>query len=262
MIAQQRLPSAPQALPLRERASTRLAILFGGTFVGVLLVLVSMAVFGAYTDSRRAEADAVVQPAQLVIDPKIENDLSKAMSFEAEPTVAEVQNPFVDREGLSGAAASAGVTAVRTSANASATAAKPNSVSVGGRQTVAGSGSGATLATAPVISNKERHDEWLKRMAVGEFVGPEAETLSIDDLIPVGFSSGGETAQEVMLFSYSLCQTFSFPAGTRFYDGWLSSFTTDEVVFAFQNGIRRRSYSRPNTCSERNGQQVGAGSDF
>ena len=260
MTPQQRSSQSTQSLPLRERASTRLAILFGGTFVGVVAVLVLMAIFGAYTDSRRAEADAEVQPAQLVIDPKIETDLSKAMSFEAEPTVAEVQNPFVDREGLAGAAASATAVAVRASTAAPANSAKANSVTVGGRQTV--TGPGATLATAPVISNKERHDEWVKRATAGEYVGPEAETLSIDDLIPVGFSSGGETAQEVMLFSYSLCQTFSVPAGTRFYDGWLNSFTADEVVFGFSNGIRRRSYSRPNTCSERNGQQVGAGSGF
>ncbi|HEY2867647.1 MAG TPA: hypothetical protein VGJ02_11195 [Pyrinomonadaceae bacterium] len=259
MIAQQRLSPAPQALPLRERAATRLALLFGGTFIGVLIVLVLMAIFGAYADSRRAEADAEVQPAQLVIDPKIETDLAKAMSFENEPTAAEVQNPFVDREGISGIAAASSLgTAVRTSANAAD--AKTNTVSVGGRQAI--SGSGTTLATAPVISNKERHDEWQKRAAAGEYVGPEAETLSIDDLIPVGFSSGGETAQEVMLFSYSMCRTFSFPAGTRFYDGWLSSFTTDEVVFGFSNGISRRSYSRPNTCSAQNEQPVGAGSDY
>ena len=258
MIQQQKLSQSTQSLPLRERASTRLAILFGGTFVGVVAVLVLMAIFGAYTDSRRAEADAEVQPAQLVIDPKIETDLSKAMSFEAEPTVADVQNPFVDREGLAGAAASA-TAAVRASTSTPANGAKPNSITVGGRQTVTGSGS--TLPTAPVISNNERQDEWVKRATAGEYVGPEAETLSIDDLIPVGFSSGGETAQEVMLFSYSLCQTFSFPAGTKFYDGWLSSFTNDEVVFGFSNGIRRRSYSRPNTCSERNAQPVGAG-DF
>jgi len=257
MIPQQRLSQSTQSLPLRERASTKLAILFGGTFVGVVAVLVLVAIFGAYTDSRRAEADAEIQPAPLVIDPKIETDLSKAMSFEAEPTVADVQNPFVDREGLAGAAAATSAAAVRASTTTPANGAKPNTVTVGGRQNVPGSSS--SLATAPVISNKERHDEWMKRAAAGEYVGPEAETLSIDDLIPVGFSSGGSTDQEVMLFSYSLCQTFSFPAGTRFYDGWLSSFTTDEVVFGFTNGIRRRSYSRPNTCSERNGQSVGAG---
>ena len=259
MIAQQRLSPVSQALPLRERAVTRLAILSGGTFVGVLVVLILMAIFGAYTDSRRAEADAVVQPAQLVIDPKIETDLSKAMSFDADPTAAEVQNPFVDRDSISGAAASSTAAAVRTSTTASADGARTNTVSVGGRQTVGGPG--AALATAPAISNKERHDEWEKRATAGEFVGPEAETLSIDDLIPVGFSSGGETAQEVMLFSYSLCETFSFPAGTKFYDGWLSSFTTDEVVFGFSNGIRRRSYSRPNTCSAQNQQPVGAAYD-
>ena len=257
MIAQQRLSPASQVLPLRERAATRLAILSGGTFLGVLLVLVLMAVFGAYTDSRRAEADAVVQPAQLVIDPKIETDLAKAMSFEADPIAADVQNPFVDRDGISGSAASSSVaTAVRPSSSGPSA----NTVTVGGRQTPGSPG--ATLATAPVISNKERHDEWQKRVVAGEYAGPEAETLSIDDLIPVGFSSGGDTAQEVMLFSYSLCRTFSFPAGTRFYDGWLNSFTTDEVVFGFSNGIRHRSYSRPNTCSGQNEQQVGAASDL
>jgi len=140
MIAQQRLSPVSQALPLRERAVTRLAILSGGTFVGVLAVLILMAIFGAYTDSRRAEADAVVQPAQLVIDPKIETDLSKAMSFDSDPTAAEVQNPFVDRDSISGAAASSTAAAVRTSTTASADGARTNTVSVGGRQTVGGPG--------------------------------------------------------------------------------------------------------------------------
>ncbi|MEP6703607.1 MAG: hypothetical protein ABJB34_02265, partial [Acidobacteriota bacterium] len=82
----------------------------------------------------------------------------------------------------------------------------------------------------------------------GEFVGPESEMLAVEDLVPVGFASGGDRAAEVILFSVSLCQTFSFPAGTRFANGWLSGFDQSEVVFTFQDGIRRKSYSNGDTC--------------
>ena len=96
---------------------------------------------------------------------------------------------------------------------------------------------------------KSRYDDWQDRQKRGEFVQPESEVLAVEDLIPVGFASGGERGAEVMLFSLSLCRTFTFPAGTRFFDGYLNGFDQNEVVFMFQNGLRRKSYSTAETCT-------------
>ena len=78
---------------------------------------------------------------------------------------------------------------------------------------------------------------------------PESEVLGIQDLVPVGFATGGNRGPEVILVSLSLCRTFSFPAGTRFYDGLLNGFDQNEVIFIFQNGVRRKSYATGEVCS-------------
>ncbi|HYJ91250.1 MAG TPA: hypothetical protein VEV84_08080 [Pyrinomonadaceae bacterium] len=255
MMNPQRVAGPAPRLPMKERAGTRLAILFAATFGVLFMALLIMTVFGVFSDNRTAEAQAQIQPAQLVIDPKIETDLSKAMSFADEPADVNVQNPFVDRDNLSANAGKIGGTVSRPASTTGSVGSTTNAAANGGPRSPTTNSRTTTITSAPVITNKERHEEWMKRLRAGEYVGPESETLSIDDLVPVGYSSGGNAAQEVMLFSYSLCETFSFPAGTRFYDGWLSSFTQDEVVFSYGNGITRRSYSRPNTCSARNDQQ-------
>jgi hypothetical protein len=102
---------------------------------------------------------------------------------------------------------------------------------------------------APAYDVKARYDDWIARQKRGEFVGPESEVLSVQDLVPVGYASGGDRGEEVMLLSVALCRTFSFSAGTRFWDGWLNGFNQNEVVFTFQDGIRRKSYSATDQCS-------------
>jgi hypothetical protein len=95
---------------------------------------------------------------------------------------------------------------------------------------------------------KARYKDWSDRPAAGEYAGPESEALAISDLVPVGFISGGTGYPEVMLYSLTLCRTFSFPAGTHFADGWMSSISQDEVVFTIDRIVRRKSFSRPEPC--------------
>ena len=57
----------------------------------------------------------------------------------------------------------------------------------------------------------------------------------MDDLLPVGLVDGGNGQQEVLFYSEAVARTFSFPAGTRFFDGWLSEITPQGVVFAWNN---------------------------
>lgn len=248
----------PPKLPVKERASFRLATLFIGTFVGMMILLIASAVFGSFADSQRANAEAEIQPVPLVIDPKIQSDLSKAMSFDAEPPTVEVQNPFVDRGGLSGTAGiTTGTVGVQQASTPSSNVSgnSPNSTSSHVQSGTTQSGV-VQVAPAVVSDTRFRHDEWLRRLEAGEYTGPESETLAVEDLVPVGYSSGGNRPEEVMFFSSTLCMTFSFPAGTRFYDGWLMSLDQNEVVFSFGNGIRRKSYSRGQTCAPIQGQQA------
>jgi hypothetical protein len=247
----------PPKLPVRERASFRLASLFIGTFIGMMILLIASAVFGSLADSQRANAEAEIQPAPLVIDPKIQSDLSKAMSFDAEPPAVEVQNPFIDRAGLTGTAGITTGTVGGQQASISNTTAGNLSASTGSHLQSGTTQSGVIQVGPPVVSDtRSRHDEWMRRLQAGEYTGPESETLAVEDLIPVGYASGGNKPEEVMFYSPALCTTFSFPAGTRFYNGWLMSLDQNEVVFGFGNGIRRKSYSQATACAPTQGQQA------
>src|SRR5215204_6436552 len=242
--------STDPRIPVRNRLSMRLALLFVGAFLGVLILLMAWTMFATIDDRREAAANSAVASPVIVIDPKIQTDLAKALAFDALPTSGEVLNPFVDRAGLSGNLTAA------NSGTLTKTAASP---AAGSSTAVAGLGgtvtstraTGSNIRAASKIETynvKASHDDWLYRQNRGEFVGPESEILAVEDLVPVGFASGGDRPAEVMLFSVALCRTFSFPAGTRFLNGWLSAFDQSEVVFTFPDGIRRKSYSRGETC--------------
>ncbi|HUR98087.1 MAG TPA: hypothetical protein VMZ26_08500 [Pyrinomonadaceae bacterium] len=237
-------------MPVRDRLSTRLGLLFVASFLGVLILLVAWTMFATVGDRREAAANSGVAAPVIVIDPKIQTDLAKALAFDALPTSGEVLNPFLDRAGLSGNVVAA--TTVQTSSQTPSSSAAPStSITGAAGRTVSTQRTASQIPAASGMVEynvKARHDDWLDRQKRGEFVVPESEVLAVEDLVPVGFASGGDRAAEVMLFSVSLCQTFSFPAGTRFANGWLSGFDQSEVVFTFQDGVRRKSYSSSEAC--------------
>lgn len=236
-------------IPVKNRLSTRLALLFIGTFLGVLMLLMAWTMLATIGDRRQVAASSETTAPVIFIDPKIQSDLAKALAFDALPRSGEVLNPFLDRAGLSGNI-SATTVRVSTQTPPSSAGTSRNVLTLEERIPSSRTIRSETLPGAVIdtYSVKERHDDWLERQKRGEFVGPESEILVVEDLVPVGFASGGDRAAEVMLFSVSLCQTFSFPAGTRFSNGWLSGFDQSEVVFTFQDGIRRKSYSSNETC--------------
>lgn len=239
-------------VPVKNRMSLRLGLLFVGTFVGVLTLLMAWTVFATVGDRRQVAAASEGSAPVIVIDPKIKTDLAKALAFDSLPVSGEVLNPFLDRAGLSGNVAA---TNVRTTTQATSSATGPVRTIASPAGIPSNRDANWEIPQAPgsdTYSVKARHDDWLDRQKRGEFVGPESEILIVEDLVPVGFASGGDRAEEVMLFSISLCQTFSFPAGTRFANGWLNGFDQKEVVFAFQDGIRRKSYSTSGACQANN----------
>ena len=246
----QTVRSIRSSIPLQERLSLRLALLFFGAFFGVLIVIILSTLFGAIGDRSVVSADSDVQAPVIVIDPKIQSDLAKAMSFDAIPATVEVHNPFIDRAGIG---SNITVTAASSTANVQRAAAGVNvsgSGSAGGPSRTSITQVPPSLAASlpEAYDARARYDDWLNRQRRGEFVVPESEILAVEDLVPVGFASGGSRGDEVILYSVSLCRTFSFPVGTHFYNGWLNEINQQEVVFVFQNGLLRKSYSDAQIC--------------
>ena len=241
--------STDQKASLSDRVSLKLALLFISSFLAVLVLIVGWTLLTAIGDSRDSAAEAEIQTPPIVIDPKIGSDLTKALSFDAIPAAAEVQNPFLDRANIgSNLTVTNSATPINasTTANASTTGTGPSRMTTVTR--VGPTSPGMTLADTG--DTRTRWDEWAARANRGESVGPEAETLGIDDLVPVGYAGGGDRPVEVMLFSMSLCRTFSFPAGTRLFDGQIYQVDQNEVVFLNQNGLRRKSYATVDLCTK------------
>ena len=256
------MPVQPNSrtLPMKDRLSTRLGLVFVATFLIVALLSIAGTMFGALGDQRQAENDPGAAAPVIVIDPKIRADLAKAISFDAIAPATEVKNPFFDRAGI-------GSNLTVTPTTAASQIARPGESGSTNTTTVAangGNGGGTGLSTPGAASGydpsalRARYDEWVYRQQRGEFVGSESETLAVEDLVPVGYASGGDRPDEVMLFSISLCRTFSFAVGTRFFNGMLNSFDQREVLFLFQNGIRSKSYSTAGECQTSADPRVGS----
>jgi hypothetical protein len=245
--------SIDQKISLRDRVSIKLVMMFAGAFLAVLLVMVGWALLSAIGDSRTSAAEEDVQTPVITIDPKIETDLAKAMSFDAIPAETNVQNPFLDRAGIGNVlGTTAGTVGGQTSGATTST--KGGSTGTAGssssRTTIDRLDPSVTAVQMPMIDDtKGRWQDWAERANRGESVGPESETLGIDDLVPVGYAGGGDRGVEVILYSRSLCRTFSFPVGTHFFNGSLYQISQSEVVFIYQNGYRTKSYSAADLCT-------------
>lgn len=244
-------------VPAKDRLSIKLALLFVASFLVVFILLAAWTMMGTIADRQQVAAASEVATPVIVIDPRIQSDLAKALAFDAVPTTGEVLNPFVDRAGIG---SNLVVSAAPVSSGQTAAVARPNGTSSGSS---AGSTSSQTLVShggpsfnVPTYDTKARHDDWMERQKRGEAVEAESEVLAIEDLVPVGYASGGDRGDEVMLFSLSLCRTFTFPAGTRFANGWLNGFDQREVVFTFQDGLRRKSYANAEQCQSAVDQQA------
>ncbi len=245
--------SMPAAtLPFKSRLSLKLAALFVGTFLAVFLSGLAYDVFATMMENQQTEADSLAQPALKPIEPKIESDLAKVLAFDSTPDAAEIKDPFSDRSGISGnvkmpvVGAASGGKAGAAQPSSSAVAqgdsrsrpgspsANPSAGAAPNNPGMSANGTPVNYAASPEATNERRRlrDE---RMRSGQDGGPESTILAIDDLLPVGMVSGGNGETEVMLYSQALMQTFSFPIGTPFYDGWLVELRPDGVGFGVNN---------------------------
>ena len=249
--------SSPK-LPLQKRLSFKLLLLFLGTFLVVFFVGAVYDVFTQFRDKSNAEATMASQPAPTAIDPKLESELSKVMSFNPEPNDVAVTDPFVDRTGISNSAMASSGRIAATQASVSGTAGSTTSATggriTGGTQIT----SGGTTALSPASeSTKERYDAWNKNRLYAQEVPPPG-IFAVEDLVPVGVVSGGRGADEVMLLSLSLCQTVSYPVGTEFYDGYLTGMTREAVMFNLKKVMRTvtKSYTTASPCENKQDSQV------
>jgi hypothetical protein len=233
------------SVPFKDRLSLKLVLLFAGTFLAVMIVMVASSLISAISDRRQLDAESDVQTPAITIDPNIQTDLAKAMSFDAIPTETVVHNPFVDHDGIGGNSTVTTPASISNATSAGGSTATGAAVNRSGTMT-------QPKLLAPIgpvdIGTRARHDQWVERQSRGDLVEPEAAVLGVDDLVPVGYVSGGDRKDEVMLFSISLCRTFSFSAGTQFFDGTLFRFDQAEVIFASGYTIRRKSYATNGEC--------------
>jgi hypothetical protein len=228
---------------LTEGLAFKLAALFCGVFFAVFVGLWIYDLLGSFSESRSAEAAVVQQQSPIVIDPKMQSDLAQVLAFDSTANAEIVKDPFFDRTGISAGAG------LRSSGTAQTASAGTGSSGPGGSTSRFGSGGSGSLGVSPNVpsTTDARLKDWEERQRLGEMVGPEWELYSIDDLVPVGFTSGGNAPDEVTLYSKSTCRTFSIKAGTRLYDGWLNTFNTDFAMFMWGGGQRSvtKSFARP-----------------
>lgn len=244
-----------QSVPVSERLSLKLIGLFVGSLFAVFVGLWAYDALTSFAAARLAESAVVAQPSTVVIDPKLQDELARVMSFGNTPLSGDIKDPFNDRAGISNIARNA------TFAGGTQTAVSADTVAAGATNTGgSGSGGGAQNGAAPpakpeitaLEATRLRYANWLEEARLGSVYQIDPQIFAIEDLLPVGVVSGGEGTQEIMFYSQVADRTLSFPVGTRFNDGWLSELRPEGVVFSFwdeKRTIRLRQWSRTITPS-------------
>ena len=246
--------NAPSAgVPLKYRFWVRASALFVGTFLAVFMLFFVYDLFASIGESRALDTDPAAQAPPVVIDPRIETDLAKVLAFDVVDNAVDIRDPFIDRARLSNTVGAAGTVqqaSAGTAGTSGTTATALNSSTGGVTRTITGTAGPAT-ENVVIPTSKDRYTIWEDRVRSGYDAGPVSVAFTVDDLVPVGYASGGSGQEEVMFYSMSLCRTFSFPVGTRFFDGWLSSLSQQEVVFSLDDRSRilTKSYSTPTKCT-------------
>ncbi len=244
-------PINTTSLPFKDHLSWKFLTLFVTVF---LAVFVSGLVYDFYTtrmENQQNDSDSAEQPVLNPVEPKIERDLAQVLAPDSIPNTADIKDPFTDHGGI------VGNTATRSSTTTAAVVTAPQSVKIAAAKGGTASKSAPPANSAPGISTPTKTNEKAgvqpaeninakeaietrvrerrQKMMMGQDAGPESAVLAIDDLLPVGMVSGGSGETEIMLYSQALAQTFSFPIGTHFYDGWMAEWRAEGVAFGHTN---------------------------
>ena len=233
----------------RKRSGTlgfRLLAIFGGSFLLFFALFFGWDLFAGFAERTLLSAAVNSQAAPIVIDPKLADELAKVLAQDAAGDAFEVNDPFIDRAGLSGTpglVTASGPLQASTSGSGTKPPSGPSKI-----QTVPGGG-GTTIAQVPpaIESTRQRYEAWLQRAANDPALVLDPRVFAIQDLLPVGIVDGGTGGQAIMFMSETVGKTVSFPVGTMFYDGWLSEVRPEGVVFNFNDGrgtVRMQSWAR------------------
>lgn len=234
----------------RKRTSTlsfRLLAIFGGSFLVFFALFFGWDLFVGFAERTVLGAQVNSQAAPIVIDPKIADELAKVLAQDAAGDAFEVNDPFVDRAGLSGTpglVTTSGALQASTNGSGNKPPGTPTKI-----QTVTGGGTNSFTVQAipPVESTRQRYDAWLQRAANDPSLVLDPRVFAIEDLLPVGIVDGGNGGQAIMFMSEAAGKTISFPVGTMFFNGWLSEVRAEGVVFNFNDGrgtVRMQSWAR------------------
>lgn len=236
----QHLSSVPK-LAIKDRLLFRLGLLFCVAFMTVFVGGLVYDLFQSLIEQQSEEALST-QPAVVSIDPKIESELTEVLSIEpVEQNIAAIKDPFTDRSGISNTAAAlplntapqqqstaAVTTPIRTVGNNFSPA------SISPQTGMTGSAdNNVNIASPEATISRMRLRE--QRLISGQDAEPESSIFAIEDMHPVGIVSGGDEQQEVMFYSQALDKTFSFPVGSRFYDGVLIELRPEGVAFSYSD---------------------------
>lgn len=232
-----------------SRLSLKLAGLFAISFVLFFVLFFAYDLLSSFTESAAMAGQVNEQTTPMVIDPKIESDLAKVLSYDTNSDPEDVKDPFNDRGGLSNTVAASTASGVVQS-TPTATG-KPGVASVsGGGSGVAGrtgTDTSSAAVASPIEATKQRYDSWMGRSGINGDVPIDPRIFAIEDLLPVGIVDGGNGQQEVMFYSEAAGKTLSFPLGTMFFDGWLTELRPEGVVFSSNDDrrmVRLRSWAR------------------
>jgi hypothetical protein len=226
----------PKKVIVRKNAFStlplKLAGMFAIAFAFFFVLLMAFDLFSGFVGDQLATQQATTI-ANIAIDPRVATELQNVLAARPEMDAIEVSDPFLDRAGLSGVAASTGgglIPGVNTSLSTASQPLSPRS----GTSLAPSSGTavpappGAPVPTA-MEATRARYHEWVRRGGDGPL---DPRVFSIDSIVPVGIVDGGTGGQQVMFYSEAIDKTVSFAVGTMFFDGWLSELRPEGVVFS------------------------------
>ena len=226
----------------------RLLAIFGGSFLLFFALFFGWELFSGFAERTILASQVNSQAAPIVIDPKIADELAKVLAQDAAADAFEVNDPFVDRAGLSGTPGLVTTSGpLQASASGGSGAKRPSTPSKIQTVTAAGGGNSTFAVPPPIESTRQRYEAWLQRAAGDPALVLDPRIFAVEDLLPVGIVDGGTGGQAIMFMSSAAGKTVSFPVGTMFFDGWLSEVRPEGVVFNFNDGrgtVRMQSWAR------------------
>lgn len=237
-------PNNRRIVSFKDRAAIRLFALFLITFLTFFIGWLIYDIFNSMFEKQLAEQNMPNQPAVVVIDPKLETELTKVLTYDSLPEIAAVKDPFADPGGISGLTKTTanvitpqqiGVKTGNTPAAQNLAAANQTRTDTPRRNSSGNQLYGNNPQNTVVEDTKMRLTTWEQNGRFTVSGEPEPQIFAVEDLIPVGVVSGGDEQKEVMFYSLAADRTLSFPVGTRFYDAWLMEVRDDGVVFTFND---------------------------